>query len=123
MSPWQELRGGLVLGGEKLWERTRQTLAESEGNDEIRWSHRADAEAVADAIDQLASEQTDRRLAIWLEVRHGGRRMTDVARRYGYRDGSGVHRVIQRLETRAKEDRELAHRLELLAGNASRVKS
>ena len=87
------------------------------------FAHRADAEAVADAIDKLAAEQTDRRLAIWLEVRHGGRRMTDVARRYSCGDGSGAHRVIQRLEARAKKERELAQHLELLAESASRIES
>jgi len=98
VSPWQNLRGGLVLGGEALWDKARRLLAASEGDEELRWSRRAGAEALAEAIDRLVARQTDRRLAIWLEVRHGGRRMTDVARRYGYRDGSGVHRVVQRLE-------------------------
>ena len=41
--------------------------------------------------------------------------MTDLARPYGYRDGSGVHRVIPRLEARAKEDRKLAQNLKSLA--------
>lgn len=122
-SPWQELRGGLVLGGEALWETARRALADSKGDDEIRWSQRAGVEALAGAIDRLAVEQTDRRLAIWLEVRHGGRQMTDVARRYGYRDGSGVHRVIQRLEARAQEDCQLARTLESLKASVSSVKS
>ena len=33
--------------------------------------------------------------------------MTDVAKQYGYSDGSGVHRVIQRLEARARDDSQL----------------
>ncbi len=118
-SPWQDLRGGLVPGSEALWEKARVLIAESVGTDEIRWSRRAGAEALAQQIDRLAAEQTDRRIAIWLEVRQGGRRMTEVARKYGYSDGSGVHRVIQRLEARAENDRQLQRQLKLLAGQAS----
>jgi len=33
------------------------------------------------------------------------------AKEYGYRDGSGVHRVVHRLEQSAKDDRDLAQRL------------
>ena len=120
-SPWQELRGGLVLGGQTLWETARRALADSEGDDEIRWSRRAGAEALAEVIDKLAAEQTDRRIAIWLQVRHGGRRMTEVAKLYGYRDGSGVHRVVQRLEARAKQDRPLGRQLQALVSGLSRV--
>ena len=49
--------------------------------------------------------------------------MTAVAKQYGYRDGSGVHRVIQRLESRAKEDRQLGRQLKSLARQMSSVKS
>jgi hypothetical protein len=122
-SPWQDLRGGLMLGSEALWEKARGLIAEFEGTDEIRWSRRAGAEAVDKEIDRLATEQTDRRIAIWLEARHAGRRMTEVAKQYGYSDGSGVHRVIQRLEARAKKDRQLARQLKLLSGQVSRVRS
>ncbi len=106
-----------------LWNKVRGLIAESEGADEIRWSRRAGAEAVAQEIDRLTAEQTDRRIAIWLKVRHGGRRMTEVAKEYSYSDGSGVHRVIQRLEARANNDRHLDRRLKSLAGKVSRVKS
>jgi REP element-mobilizing transposase RayT len=122
-SPWRDLRAGLVLGGEALWDKVRALIAESEGADEIRWTRRAGAEAVAREVARLAAEQTNRRIAIWLEVRHGGRRMTEVAKKYGYSDGSGVHRVIQRLEARAKQDRQLDEQLKSLAKCMSRIKS
>ena len=57
-----------------------------------------------------------------MRVRIGGQRMTEVAAAYGYRDGSGVHRVIQRLEERAKVDQALARHLETLTAKASSVK-
>ena len=65
----------------------------------------------------------DRRVAIWLRVRLGGERMTSVAADYGYRDGSGVHRVVQRLEKRAAEDQVLARRLKAFTKQVSNVKS
>ena len=52
-------------------------------------------------------------MAIWRRV--GGERMTTVAADYGYRDGSGVHRVIKRLEENANSDRALSRRLKALA--------
>ena len=36
-SPWENLRHGLVLGGEALWTKVRGLLAEAEGDEEIRW--------------------------------------------------------------------------------------
>ncbi len=60
---------------------------------------------------------------IWLRVRVGGERMTTVAADYGYRDGSGIHRVIQRLEEKAKSDRALSRRLKALAKKTSSIKS
>lgn len=70
--------------------------------------------AVAEQINRLAAQQADRRITLWLQVRHGGRRMTDVARENGYSDSSGVYRVIKRLEARAKVDDEFAQQLSSL---------
>ena len=71
-SPWKKLRGGLVLGTDALWNRVCGMMAESDTEEEIRWSRCAGATAIADQIDRLAAQQTDRRIAIWLKVRHGG---------------------------------------------------
>ncbi len=60
---------------------------------------------------------------MWLLVRIGGQRMTQVAKEYGYRDGSGVLRVVQRLEAAAKSDLALARRLQQLADHVSSFKS
>ena len=121
-SPWQDLRGGLLLGSERLWNKVCGLVAQSDGDDEIRWSQRAGAEAISAEIERLAAAQSDRRIAIWLHVRHGGRRMTEKARRFGYRDGGGVHRVVKRLEARATEDPQLARTLRSLVDSLSRVK-
>ncbi len=50
-----------------------------------------------------------------------GERMTTVVADYGDRNGSGVHRVIKRLEEKAKSDRALSRRL--LAKNTLSIKS
>ena len=123
-SPWKQLRaGGLVLGGDALWEKTRELIGNAKGQEEIRWSRRADAEEVSRRIASLVELEPDRRVAIWLRVRVGGERMTEVAAQYGYRDGSGVHQVIRRLEQRARTDFALARRLRELKHEMSSVKS
>ncbi len=49
--------------------------------------------------------------------------MTTVAADYGYRDGSDIHGLVQRLEKKAKDDQALARRLKALAKRVSSVKS
>ena len=78
---------------------------------------------VAKEIERLAVPQTDRCIAIWLQVRHGARRMTEVAKENGYRDSSGVYRVVRRFEARAKEDEELARQLRSSRSQLSNVRS
>jgi REP element-mobilizing transposase RayT len=122
-SPWLELRQGLVLGSDAFWERAKRRLAEVPGAEEIRWRRRADAEQVAATVASLAERQEDHRLAIWLRVRLGGERMTAVAADYDYADGSGVHRVVTRLEEEAKHEPQLARQLQGLKQKMSSVKS
>lgn len=120
-SPWEDLRGGLVLGGDELWRRVRRELAGSPET-EPRRRERLEAQDLRERVARLAAEQGDRRLAIWLRVRLGGEAMTALARDYGYRDGSGVLRVVQRLEAKAAGDPELARRMSAWRGEVSRVK-
>ena len=49
--------------------------------------------------------------------------MTEVVKDYGYRDSSGIHRVVKRLECRAESDPALAAQLERWRASSSRVKS
>ena len=46
-----------------------------------------------------------------------------VAADYGYRDGSGVHRVVERLEAKAKSDRALDRQLKRFVRVMSSVRS
>ena len=43
----------------------RELVAEAEGDEEIRWRRRADAEASARSIESLVEQEADRRVAIW----------------------------------------------------------
>ena len=86
-------------------------LERADGDEEIRWRKRMSRQNVPRKILALVHKDEDRRIQIWIRVRLGGQRMTEVAQAYGYRDGSGVHQVIRRLEARAKEDRELGKHL------------
>jgi len=52
----------------------------------------------------LASED-DQRIQIGMRVAHGGKRMSDLAREFDYSNGSGIFRVVQRLEARARRKR------------------
>src|SRR2546425_662374 len=40
--PWEKLRGGLVLGGEKLWQRVCVLVGRKSGTEEAVWSKRKD---------------------------------------------------------------------------------
>ena len=109
-SPWEDLQQGLVLGGKPLLEKVQEILSGAKGQEEMRWRQRADAEAIA----SMLKKQTDRKISMWMRVRLGGERMTEVAAEYGYKDGSGVHQVIKRLEQEAEKDRTLSVYLQSL---------
>ncbi len=46
----------------------------------------------------MLTGETDARVRIWMSVQLGGERAADLAWELGYPDGSGILRVIQRLE-------------------------
>ncbi len=107
-------QGGLVLGSERLWQKVKACVAGSQGREEIAWSRRAGQTERRERVERLLEKETDRRFQIWARVRLAGERSVDVASRYGFRDGSGVRRVVQRLETRAQEDSSIASKLRRL---------
>jgi hypothetical protein len=122
-SPWEDLRHGLVLGGEALWDKACRILEKSEGKEQIRQRRRAERDRVSRKIEKLVEREPDRRVRIGLRVRLGGQRMTEIAKEYGYSDGSGVHQVVKRLETKAGKDPELSEHLKALTEKASDVKN
>ena len=115
-SPWGEIRGGLVLGGEKLWGKVKRLLAGRRGEEELAWGRRVGREETAELIERLAGEQEDGRVAIWVRVRLGGQSVTELARKLGYANVSGISRVVERVEERARGEEGLRRRLEELRG-------
>ncbi len=120
--PFAGVQGGLVLGSEPLWERVKACVAGSSGQEEIAWSRRASREERRRLVEQCLQEETDRRIQIWSHVRLAGERLVDVAARYGFRDGSGVHRVVKRLEALAGEDPSVGRRLKELGSRIRQTK-
>jgi len=115
------LQRGLVLGGERLYDKVRRLIDEKGGPEEVRWSATEDAAQIRERVHELMAGETDDRIKIWARVSLGGERGVDVARECGYRDGSGVRQVVKRLEIAAHSNRSLHDRLEQLR-ELSRVK-
>ena len=110
-NPFLELRDGLVLGGDVLWQRVQDLLSSSTGQEELKWKHRASERTIKRRLASLLKDEKDKRMQIWIRVQLGGERMTDLARELGYKDGSGIHRVVKRLEIQSKDDKPLARRM------------
>ncbi len=120
-SPWEALRGGLVLGAEELWEKVQGMVETKAGQatvEEVRWVERQGAGQVQQRVRELAAKETDERVRIWARVRLGAERGVDVAKELGYGDGSGISQVVSRLEHEAAEDKALRRRLESLRKEA-----
>jgi REP element-mobilizing transposase RayT len=113
-SPWGNIRGGLVLGSEELYQKARQLAGQKEGLESARWTRDERADEVRRRVKLLMKDEGDDRVKIWARVRLGGDRGVAVAREYGYADSSGVTRVIRRLESAAATDKHLSRKLEQL---------
>ena len=112
--PWASLKGGLVLGSEQLCEKTREIISGKKSAEYLRWTSRAAIDAARRRIAKQIAEEQDERMKIWMRVELGGEKMAAIARELGYRDGSGVHRVVQRMNASAKENPKLQARLRKL---------
>jgi REP element-mobilizing transposase RayT len=121
LSPWTSLRGGLMLGGDKLWKRVCRCVEAHGGQEELRWCGRVSKKELQKRVGQMLSEGCSREVAMWLRVRLGGERMVDIASEYGYVDGSGVYQVLRRLEARAQSDVALRKSLERYRRRVSSV--
>jgi hypothetical protein len=62
----------------------------------------------------LAEAETERRWQVWVRVRLGSEKRIDVARAYGYKDGSAISQIIKRLEAEDAVRRELGVRISRL---------
>ena len=123
--PFDDLRDGVVLGSEALWQKARFLLSGSKGQEEIKWQQRATEREIGRRLAVFVDREEDDRVKLWMRVRLGGERLTVLAKELGYKDGSGVLRVAQRVEARSKGDKKLAGRLKRLRSqiDVSKVKS
>jgi len=103
-TPWAGLRGGLVLGNEALWNRTKTLLAKKGPRREIRWNRFQDNGNRKKLWQKRIKAEPDFRWKIWLRVRALGEQKVDVARDLGYRDGGSVLQIIKRLGKSAQAD-------------------
>jgi hypothetical protein len=110
-NPWEQLRGGLVLGTARLWEKAQRLMGRKSGAEEVRWRERRGRKEAQERIRALVGEEADERVRVWARVRLGGERGKEVAEELGYKDGSGVTQVVKRLEVTAERDKPLAKRL------------
>jgi REP element-mobilizing transposase RayT len=122
-NPWDNLVGGLVLGNEGLLARVNAGLREKAARDEAAWVGRREATELRERLGAILGAETDERIKIWARVRVGGERGVDVGREHGYADGSGVGKVVQRLEGRSRRDRVLREKLARIKAHVSSVQS
>jgi putative transposase len=120
-NPWQQLRRGLVLGSEQLYQRARELMEQKAGLEEARWTEAEETAQVRERVRELIKADADERLKIWARVRVGGERGVDLAREYGYRAGAGVRQVVRRLESSANHDPKLKAKLEAIKKGAGRA--
>ena len=106
-NPWEQLRHGLVLGGEEFCAKAQALLSTKSGREERHWTQAVEARRWQQRVQRQVAAQQDTRIQIWTRVRLGGERGVDVARDYGYASGNGVRQVIKRLEDRAAENKRL----------------
>jgi REP element-mobilizing transposase RayT len=114
-NPWQQLRGGLVLGGDGLYRKVRQLTGQEDGLEQARWTQGEAAAETREKVRRLVESESDDRVKMWARVRLGAERGVAVAHEYGYTDSSGLTQVVKRLEARAVTDKRLARKLKQLA--------
>jgi len=122
-TPWEQLRGQLVLGREEFWTKVKAMVEAKQGMDEARWTKQQSAAALQTRVRQWVSTEPDDALKIWARVKLGGERPVDVAREFGYTDQSGVGQIIKRLNQYAQEDAELREKIKHLRTQVSSVQS
>lgn len=120
-SPWEQVRRGLILGSDALYDQVRQQIEQQDGLQEARWTVAENQQRVTQRIKELVAHEPDRRIQLWARVCLGAERSIEVARERGYRDGSAVRQVIKRLEVTAQTNRQLRNQLDRLR-KMSRVK-
>lgn len=113
-SPWDNLRGGLVLGSETLWQKALAAIGRKPGQEEIRWFTHNDAAQRRQRLQELLEHEPNTQLQLWMRVVLGGERYSHAARALGYRHGSTALRIVQRIHHQAERDQKLSRKLQSL---------
>jgi chromosomal replication initiation ATPase DnaA len=74
-------------------------------------------------LNELLTVETDDRVKLWALARLTNRRQTELARVYGYRDGSGVAYAIRSVEAEAGRNKRIAAKLARLKDEIYRLQS
>jgi REP element-mobilizing transposase RayT len=108
---WSRPQGGLVVGGEELWEKVKGLLGEKDQELEQPPIRREESERRRKRLNEQLKGEDDPRIILWARTVVGGEKKSQVAREYGYADGSAVTWNNRALEVKAKTDPALAKRL------------
>jgi putative transposase len=117
-----QVQRSLVLGGERLLETVEERIGHKNGQQEIRWTEHQTRSQVQKRLAKLERAETDPKMRLWMRVALGGHKRIEVAREFGYKDGSAVTHIIHRLKNRAARDKKLNRKLEELRRNLSSFK-
>lgn len=122
-NPWEQLVGGLVLGGEGLVAKVNAGLRQKAAREEAAWVRQRQSAALRPRLGEVLGSEADVRVKIWARVRLGGERGVSVAGDHGYQDGSAVGKVVRRLEQRSAHDGALRAKLSRIKANVASVQS
>ncbi|HRJ71748.1 MAG TPA: transposase [Terrimicrobiaceae bacterium] len=133
-SPWENLIGGLVLGGEELLEKVRE---KAKGNSAEQPSLRAisqrlGVEKIVEIVSRIKGERWEeygkrrgdwgRAMVLMAARRKSGMTNRMLAERLGGKDDSAVTQAVKRLESRMKADHKLARIFQRVEKEMSNVK-
>ena len=96
--------------------------------EELRWVARLESgEGRREAARESALRQEERAWQIWTRVALGGERRVDIAREFGYKDGSAITQILKRLAISSHSTPKIVARMDVLkaqhAKALSRIKS
>jgi REP element-mobilizing transposase RayT len=121
-NPWEDLRGGLVLGADDLWRKVQSLVGKKSGAQGQRWVAGGTADEISQRLRRALKEETDEHVKIWARVRLGGERMVDLAKELGYADGTAVTQIVKRLKAAAAKNKPLQGKLKHLKATLSFVR-
>jgi putative transposase len=106
-SPWNDLKGGMVLGDEVFLEKIKQHFKKEYSD----WLSPNEKISRSQKIKEWLNGESDNAVRLWLRVCLGGEKVVDVAREMNYQSGSGVINVINRLKKQATQNIYLKQKL------------